>query len=223
MLATVRAQDPGLVARFPPHESGRGAPSSEGVGEAESHVCGRQETLRQAGRQAGVECLDVLPSCLCASFSGSSLGNQPPFWSHAGALSQGLCWSWLSSTMGQETGMGRTASYWLIYLAFVYFTTLLPRPATASCHGDGRCVRVSVLSAHSLVRILPASHWPRPGTCLSPPSASAPAAQRCVGTEGLLLSIMSFIPTWANALTVTSEPCIGNDSKLIFCSPEGVV
>lgn len=60
---------------------GLGAPSSEGfhaclAGEAESHMCGRQGEP-EVGRQVGDKCLNTLPSCPCASFSHSPLGNQP--------------------------------------------------------------------------------------------------------------------------------------------------
>lgn len=58
--------------------------------EAESQVWGRQGEP-EIGRQAGAERLNILPSCLCASFSHSSLGKQPPFRSHAGVLSLWLC------------------------------------------------------------------------------------------------------------------------------------
>lgn len=56
------------------------------------------------------------------------------------------------------------------------------RLAQACCHGDGRCVRMTILRVHSHVKLLlaihwPASHWLRPGTQLSPASAKASAAQ----------------------------------------------
>ena len=117
--------------------------------------------------------------------------------------------------------MGRTSSYWLIYLASIHFTPQTSHGKLSWRWEMCKSEHAQCSFSHRYSTSIPlakVSHVSEPSQCFGPCSSV-----RCKGTGALLLSIMSFIPNWANTLTVTSEPCIGNDSKLIFCSPEGVV
>lgn len=171
-----------------------------------NHECaGGRENPR---RQVGAGCMNILPSCLCASCSNPSPG-QPACILLPCQDGHPVAVLLILVGFSHGVGVGRTANVASMRPVPIFFT---PRRLAKSEHAQCSFPH----QASTSISLAKARHTSEP-RCCGPCSLAG-----CRDTEALLLTIMSSIPNWAAISSIPSNPCAGKDSKLNFCSPGSV-